>query len=93
MRQPLTSANKSLIALFPRNKANEDGGNTRYLTIFYVLEQHVLMNIPEELGDDDVVGVLRSAFRDGKEAAGDGRDYKIKEKRGSPADNASLSIC
>lgn len=70
MLQLPTDANKSLIALFDRAEANEDEGDTRYLTRSYVPELHVLLNFLDELGDDDVAGARQGAVLDEKERNG-----------------------
>lgn len=45
VRQLLSDASRCLIALFSRSGANEDDGDMGYLTIFYVREQPMLLNV------------------------------------------------
>lgn len=97
-----TDANKSLIAVIARSKASGAGSDTRCLTGFYFLEQPVLLNVADELGDDDVAGAWQGAVLDIKTAAaaGDDHGFKIKEELSGkrrhaehPRDDNHLLVC
>lgn len=79
VRQLLTDASKSLIALFARSKVNGDGGSRRYLTILYVYEQPVLLKFLDQLGEDDVAGARQGVALHKKTAADNDGDHAVKK--------------
>lgn len=82
VRYLFADATRSLVALFARSKTSEDGGNTEYLTTFFLLRQLPLLSLADELGDDDVMSARQGAVADKRPAAADGGDHEVK-KRGA----------
>lgn len=80
MRQLLTDASRSLIALRTSNKAISDGGNTEYLTTLYVLNQPVLLNVSDEPGDDNAAGVWQGMVLGKTTAAAEGENHAVKKR-------------
>lgn len=78
VRKLRTNANQSPIALVPRNETSGEVRITRYLKIFYVLGQSMILNALEMLRADDVSGVRQGAVLDEKAAAKDGRDCAVR---------------
>lgn len=64
VRQLLTDVSRSLTALVARSKQSTDGENTGYLSILYLLEQPVLLNVYSELGDDDKASARQGPILD-----------------------------
>lgn len=93
MRQILTDANESLIALSARSGASGDSNDAEHLTIFSVSEQLVLLIVSDELVNDSVAGVCQGAVLDSKAAVTGGQNHALKEREGFPADDVSLSTC
>lgn len=92
MRQLSADASKSLIALIARSEAIGDRNDTSHMSLLYVLEDPVLLNVPDKLSEGDVMGVWQGAVLDKRASAADSSEYAVK-KRGSRADDASLSTC
>lgn len=82
VRRLLTNENNSLIRLADRSEGNGNGQYTRFVTIFYVAEKPVLLNVPEELCDDDVASVRRGMVLDKEAAAADGGAHAVRTKEG-----------
>lgn len=61
VRQLFADASKSLLLLATMLEASVDGGDTRYLTLFYILRQLVPLNVYDELGEDNVASVGKGA--------------------------------
>lgn len=74
-----TDANRSLIALAARSKASGDGEDSRYLTMFYFLNQSMLLNFFEELVDYDARAVRQDAVLDENAAAANGSTHAVGE--------------
>lgn len=91
MRQLFNRPNKSLIALVAGSKANEDGGSTAHLTVFYVHAQPVLLILSHRLCDDNIKGIRAGAVLNKRTATADGGYYAVRKKRGLPADDVILS--
>lgn len=64
LRQLRTDARKIVKALMAKRHAAGDGDNMKYLTIFYVCEQHALLIMPDELCENDVASARQGAIRD-----------------------------
>lgn len=77
MRQLLTDADKSLLALFAENEVSGGGSDPDYSTTIYDPEQPVLLNTLDELGDEDVAGAWESVILGKKMAAADSGDYAV----------------
>lgn len=75
-----TEAKKSLIAVIAKNGASGDGKNTGHLTVLYVIEQPVLLNVLDELSNNDVVGVRQGAFLNVEATSAEAGDCEEKNK-------------
>lgn len=93
VRQLLTDLKKCLVSFLARRKANGDDGDIGHLMIFYVPKHHVLLNVLDKLGKDDVARARRGAVMNEKAAAADGSDHAVRKKKGCPANDAILSTC
>lgn len=82
VRQLSTDANDSLVALAARDAANGDDGDRGYLTSFCAPEQPALLNVPEELGCEDVAEARHGAALDKETAAADGGHHAVKKRKG-----------
>lgn len=83
MRQRLTDATKSSVALITTSQMSRDSDTTGCLAILYVPERPRLLIVPVKLGDDDVSGAQQAAVLDQKAAAADDGDHAVRriEKR------------
>lgn len=63
VRQLLIDANKCLIPIIDRWMVNEDDSGTRYLAVFYVLEQSVLPSVCTELHSENVAGAWKKRLQ------------------------------
>lgn len=79
VRQRLTDASKRIIEPVARSEAIRNGVDTKYLTIFYVSEQPMLLIVLGKRSSDDVAGVRQGAVLEKKAAAADGDNHALKE--------------
>lgn len=80
MQQLLTDTSQSLILVVGRFLASRDGDDTGYFAMFYVSEQSVLLNVPDEFGDNIVASARQGLVLNEKPSAADSGDYAFKEE-------------
>lgn len=80
MRQLLIDASERLIVLVAQSEASGEGGDTGYMTAFYVPKQLVHLNVTDELGGDDVAAVWQGTILKETATAADGGDHAVKEE-------------